>query len=57
MVLEEFQDDLVKFLYCESKLLQQRNYQLSKELVHELKLGDIAVMQIQTFRSRAQWSR
>ena len=26
--------------------LQPRNYQVSKELVHELKFGDIAVMQI-----------
>ena len=28
--------------------LQRRNYQISKEIVHELKFGDIAVMQIQT---------
>ena len=26
--------------------LQQPNYQVSKEIVHELKFGDIAVMQI-----------
>ena len=29
-----------------STLLQPRNYQVSKEVVHELEFGDIAVMQI-----------
>ena len=29
-------------------LLQQRNYQISKKVVHEIKFGDIAVMKIKT---------
>ena len=34
-------------------LLQPRNYQVSKEVVHELTFGDISVMQIETISSRA----
>ena len=33
------------FLNC-FIVIQRRNYQVSKEIVHELKFGDIAVMQI-----------
>ena len=35
-----------KTLSKESHYLQPGNYQVGKEVVHELKFGDIAVMQI-----------
>ena len=38
---------LSPYLYFEqSILIQPGNYQVSKEVVHELEFGDIAVMQI-----------
>ena len=39
-------------LACTWMTLLPRSYQVSKEVVHELKFGDIAVMQILTICSR-----
>ena len=40
--------ELTQMVWVPVDVIQPRNYQVSKKVVHEIKFGDIAVIQIQT---------